>query len=135
MIDVSCALIIQDEKVLIAQNGPASDHPFQWEFPGGKIRKDEPPANSIMREIREELEWDIEVIHEMVPVEFDYEIKKVRLFPFICLKAGGKLSLNDHLGIKWVGFAELLVSNLSAADKNLVRHPVNREILKKYIRE
>lgn len=135
MIDVSCALIIQEEKVLIAQNSPASDHPFQWEFPGGKIRKEECQVNSIIREIREELEWDIDVIHEMVPVEFDYGIKKIRLFPFICKIIDGTLKLNDHLAIKWVGFAELLVSDLSAADKDVVLHPMNREILKKYIRE
>lgn len=135
MIEVSCALIIQNGKVLIAQNGLGSDHAFRWEFPGGKIRDDECPANSIIREIREELEWDIDVKHEMVPVEFDYGFKQIRLFPFICEILDGKLRLNDHVDVKWVSFAELLESDLSAADKNMIMHPMNREILKKYLRE
>lgn len=135
MIDVSCALIIQDEKVLIAQNGPASDHPFQWEFPGGKVRNEESPVNSIIREIREELEWDIDVILEIVPVEFDYGIKRIRLFPFICKILEGALRLNDHLAVKWVSFNELRNADLSAADKDVIMHPMNSETLKKYIRE
>lgn len=135
MIDVSCALIIQDERVLIAQNSPASDHPFQWEFPGGKIRKNESAKDCIVREINEELEWIIEVRQELTPVEFDYGAKQIRLFPFVCNIVKGKLQLNDHVDIKWVSMTELFKTDLAAADKKLILLPENQFILKKYIRE
>lgn len=135
MIDVSCALIIREDKVLIAQNGPASDHPFQWEFPGGKIRNDECAGSSVIREVREELEWNVEVEQELVPVEYDYGIKQIRLFPFICVIADGELQLNDHVAVTWVNFTELFEADLSAADKKLIRYSTNQEILKKYLRK
>jgi hypothetical protein len=38
MCDVTCAIIRNEENdVIVVQRGVKSDHPFKWEFPGGKL--------------------------------------------------------------------------------------------------
>lgn len=135
MLNVTCALIIKNNKVLITQNGPESDHAFQWEFPGGKNKKDESDEACIIREIYEELELIIKLIERMHSVEHDYGIKKVRLMPFICNISGGNLKLNNHINKKWLSFEELYKIDFSDADKRLIQLTKNREILKEYTRK
>ncbi|MDP2113643.1 MAG: NUDIX domain-containing protein [Bacteroidota bacterium] len=72
MIDVCCAFILKESKILAVQRGPESSHPWKWEFPGGKINSGETAEESIIREIEEELTIRIEVLNQLVPVEFDY---------------------------------------------------------------
>ena len=67
MIDVSCAIITEGEKILAVQRGTETDHPFQWEFPGGKIKNGELPEASICREIQEELSVGIEITGKLIP--------------------------------------------------------------------
>ncbi|MCY1720331.1 NUDIX domain-containing protein [Prolixibacteraceae bacterium Z1-6] len=133
MIQVACALIIHDGKVLLAQNGSNSDHHLQWEFPGGKIKPDETEEQCIRREIREELELEIEIVDSLKAVVHDYNIKKIRLIPFICKLNGGNLKLNDHINAEWVELNDLFEYDLSEADKKLIEIHRNQKILKKYI--
>lgn len=68
MINVSCAIIINDEnKVFVAQRSSEMHPPLKWEFPGGKIEEDETAEESLIREIKEELGVDIEIIQSLVP--------------------------------------------------------------------
>ncbi len=135
MIDVTCALIIKEGKVLLTQNGPESDHAFQWEFPGGKIKPGESAEACIKREILEELELQITTEYSLIPVEYDYQIKKIWLIPFICTIENGNLSLNEHLAEKWVNVADLENEDLPEADRRVIQIPQNKVLLKKYIRE
>lgn len=135
MLKVTCAFLVTDGKLLITQNGAKSDHPFQWEFPGGKIKKGESYEACIIREIKEELELDIQIIEPLFRVEFDYGIKEILLIPFICTVNSGTLQLNNHINAKWITLYELKDIDFSAADKKLITMEQNIEILKKYIGE
>ncbi len=135
MLNVTCALIIKDGKILITQNGPGSDHAFQWEFPGGKTHSGESEENCIVREIREELELDIKILAPLQAIEYDYGIKKIRLVPFICRIKGGKLKLNNHVKGMWILPEEFQSVHFSEADKVLISLKENREILEEYTRE
>ena len=91
VLKVACAIIIQNERILIVQNNSNSDHPFQWKFPGGKIKVEETSENCIKREIFEELEIEIEICQEMNSVEFDYGFKQILLIPFLCSIKKGEI--------------------------------------------
>lgn len=132
MIQVTCAIIIDKGKILVAQNTESSDHPFQWEFPGGKIKSGESERDCIVREIKEELNLTVEVIEALVPVEHDYKVKSIRLIPFVCFVVSGNLKLNDHNAIKWVPSNELNELDFAEADRVLIQKTENRERLKKY---
>jgi 8-oxo-dGTP diphosphatase len=135
MIQVTCAIIIHQGKILVAQNNESSDHPFQWEFPGGKIKSGETEEACIVREITEELNLIVEVAAVLTPVEYDYKIKAIRLIPFVCELISGKIKLNDHNAVKWVTVDELDELDLAGADKVLMQLAENRDRLKKYAGE
>ena len=135
MIQVACAIIIDRGKILIAQNNESSDHPFQWEFPGGKVKTGETEKECIVREIEEELNLTVEVVEALTPVEYDYKIKAIRLIPFVCSLVSGEMKLNDHKAVKWMTIDELGELDLAEADKGLIQLVENRTRLKKYLGE
>ena len=120
MIEVCCALIVKDSKLLAVQRGPDSSHPWLWEFPGGKIQTGESAEQCIIREIEEELNVGIEIIQMMSAVEFDYGNKQIRLIPFVCRISSGEISLNEHIAKNWFGFDECEMIDWSGADRELI---------------
>lgn len=117
MIDVTCAIIRnEDNDVLVVQRGENSDHPFRWEFPGGKTQKGESPEECIIREISEELSMDIVICSSLNPVEYDYGNKKIRLIPFTCDTLDELPVLSEHVDFKWVAPGDLKEINLCEAD-------------------
>ncbi|HQV78127.1 MAG TPA: NUDIX domain-containing protein [Chitinophagales bacterium] len=70
-IDVYCALIIKDDRILITQRSEKMKLPLKWEFPGGKLENNEKAETAIIREIKEELLMNIEVLKPLKPTEHD----------------------------------------------------------------
>uniref|UniRef100_UPI00321654B1 (deoxy)nucleoside triphosphate pyrophosphohydrolase n=1 Tax=uncultured Draconibacterium sp. TaxID=1573823 RepID=UPI00321654B1 len=132
MIQVTCAFVFSNDKILLAQNGSESDHPMQWEFPGGKIKQGETEEQCIRREILEELELKIEIVEALQAIEHDYGMKRIRLIPFVCVIKSGSLKLNDHIKTEWVKPDRLNEFDLSEADKKLIELAENRKVLEKY---
>jgi len=117
MINVTCAIIRNDENdVLIVRRGEKSDHPFKWEFPGGKINDDETEEACIIREIREELSMEIVICKRLQDTEFDYGIKQIRLIPFVCDTLDELPVLSEHIAFRWIGAGELKDVDFSDAD-------------------
>jgi len=117
MISVTCAVIRnEEEEVLVVQRGGATDHPFKWEFPGGKLVPSETNEECIIREVKEELSMKI-VINGLLPeVEYDYGFKKIKLIPFICDTLEEIPFLTEHLAYKWMQSTDLLSVDFSEAD-------------------
>jgi 8-oxo-dGTP diphosphatase len=117
MIDVTCAIIRnEDNKILIVQRGETSDHPFKWEFPGGKITPEETEEECIFREIAEELSMEIVIVAKLPVVQHNYGFKQIRLIPFICDTLDEIPFLSEHLAYKWVQAEKLTSVDFSEAD-------------------
>lgn len=117
MIEVTCAVIRNyDDQILIVQRGEKTDHPLKWEFPGGKISRNESDEDCIIREIREELSMDIVICLRLDPVEYDYGFKTIKLIPFVCDTTNDAPVLNEHKDYKWIDHEELLEVDFSEAD-------------------
>lgn len=102
MIDVVCAIMADGGRILIVRHGPSSNHPGRWEFPGGKIDEGEDARQALIREIREELNLEIEPGVLLDSVIYEYDNKAVRLTPFLCLRPAGDLRLNEHADFRWI---------------------------------
>jgi 8-oxo-dGTP diphosphatase len=117
MIRVTCAIIRNDDnEVLAVQRGGKTDHPFKWEFPGGKINKQESEEECIIREINEELAMDIVIINRMDDVDYDYGKKHILLIPFICDTLDDLPLLTEHLAFKWLSPSDLRKLDFAEAD-------------------
>jgi len=121
MIDVTCAIIIQNTKILCVQRGRGRHLAGKWEFPGGKVHDGEAMEASVVREVREELDLDIEVREKLSAVTYAYPDKTVRLAPFICRITGGRLHLHEHQSYEWLDPAELDKLDWCEADQPIVQ--------------
>ena len=133
MLKVSCAIVVQQNKILVTQRNSGSDHPLKWEFPGGKLKPDETLEECVAREIWEELEIEIEILEQLVSVNHDYGFRQIELIPFLCIIKSGEIKLNEHLDFDWAIFEDLEKIDFAAADQKLIQHPENKSILEKYL--
>ena len=135
MVKVTCAIIAKRGKILVVQNSSDSDHPFQWEFQGGKLNVNETPEECIKREIMEELEIDIDIIMRLNAVEWDYGFKKIELIPFLCIISDGDIKLIEHNQFLWIDMESVMKIDLSEADHALLKLTKNQQILEEYFRK
>jgi 8-oxo-dGTP diphosphatase len=120
MIEVCCAIILRNSKILAVQRRAASSHPNLWEFPGGKIHADETAEQCIIREIEEELTVKVKILSLVEALEFDYGNKKINLIPFVCKIASGEIVLNEHRAQQWFYLKEWQTINWLEADRELI---------------
>jgi 8-oxo-dGTP diphosphatase len=107
MIDVTAAILIENGRVLIARRRPGASQAGMWEFPGGKVRPNESPAQCLKREIQEELGIEIAVGEFFGESVYAYEDKTIRLLAYRVRAEGGEVSRNDHAELAWVAIADL----------------------------
>ena len=100
-IEVVAAVIIRDGKVFATQRGYGQWKDW-WEFPGGKIEPGECPQEALVREIREELDAEIEVGGLLETVEWDYPDFHLTMHCFICRLLSDSLHLNEHEDATWL---------------------------------
>jgi mutator protein MutT len=121
MIDVVAAIITNDEgKILITQRNLKKLQGGLWEFPGGKIEKDETREEAIIREIKEELTIDIKVDEYLDEKIFNYPEKDINLIALKCSKINGDIKLTEHEDAKWVANKELDKFDFAPADMFIV---------------
>lgn len=133
MIKVTCAVIVQHDKVLITQRGEHPEHAFQWEFPGGKVNPGEAAENCISREIKEELNLEIQIVEPLQPVYFDYGFKSIELIPFLCRIKSGEIKLSEHIDFCWEKWPVKNTGSLLKADRQLLMVPANKRLIEKHI--
>lgn len=74
----------------------------QWEFPGGKVEAGETPQQALIREIKEELETDIEVGELIAAIEYDYPTFHLSMDCFWCKVIEGELKLLEAESARWL---------------------------------
>jgi len=121
MIDVSCAIIIQNNLILCVQRGSGRHLAGKWEFPGGKVHEGETAEDSVVREVREELDLTVEVLRSLPVAVHSYPDKVVRLLPFICRITGGIFHLHEHQAFQWLGPDELDRLDWCEADRPILQ--------------
>lgn len=100
-IEVVAAIIIKEGKVFATQRGYGEWQGW-WEFPGGKIEPGECPQDALKREIKEELDAEIEVGDLLETVEWDYPAFHLTMHCYICTLTSESIHLNEHEASAWL---------------------------------
>lgn len=112
------AAVIRDEegRILITQRNLKKAQGGLWEFPGGKIEPEETKEHAIVREIKEELDVDIEYKDYLAEKVFEYPEKTINLIALECKKINGEIRLLEHEAYAWVDEKELKDYEFAPAD-------------------
>lgn len=119
IIEVVAAIIKQDNRIFATQRG-YGEFKGGWEFPGGKIEKNETPQEALIREIREELETTITVGKLIDTVEYDYPTFHLTMHCFLCTVVSGNLVLKEHEAARWLTREQLWSLDWLPADLEFI---------------
>ncbi|WP_231507410.1 MULTISPECIES: (deoxy)nucleoside triphosphate pyrophosphohydrolase [unclassified Flavobacterium] len=128
IINVTCAIILIENKILVAQRSDKMKLPLKWEFPGGKLEENETEINCVKREIKEEINIDIEVVKKLSSSIYDYGAFKINLIPFIAKYIHGEIRLAEHKDYKLLEKVELLSLDWAEADLPIVEEFLKLEL-------
>ena len=124
-VKVVAAIIINNNKVFATQRG-YGEFKDGWEFPGGKIESGETPQEALIREIKEELDTEIEVKDYLKTVEYDYPEFHLSMDCFFCVIKSGELVLKEHEAAKWLTAETLDSVDWLPADKGVIEEIRNK---------
>lgn len=129
-IEAVSAIIYHGNRFLCVQKGKNKyDYiAYKYEFPGGKIEAGETNEEAVIREIKEELNLDIEVISQLSTVYHDYPDFKLILHNFLCSCRSPEIELLEHIDFKWLDKAELKSLDWAASDVPIVEELVGMEL-------
>lgn len=106
-IHVVGAAIKKQNKILAVQRSENMSLSNLWEFPGGKIEENETKEEALIREIKEELSIEIDILDFITTASYDYDFGRVILSVFSAEILSGKIELNEHSNMKWLEPKEL----------------------------
>ena len=118
-IEVVAAIIVRNGQVFATQRG-YGDWKDWWEFPGGKMEPGESPQEALVREIREELDAEIEVGHLLETVEWDYPDFHLTMHCFLCTLKSESMHLNEHEAAAWLSSDTIRSVCWLPADEGLI---------------
>ena len=118
-IEVVAAIIRDGGRIFATQRG-YGEFKDGWEFPGGKIEPGETPQQALVREIREELDTEIEVGELLQTVEYDYPAFHLTMHCCGCTVRKGELVLKEHEAAKWLTGETLDSVEWLPADRGLI---------------
>lgn len=128
MIQVTCAILIQEGKILATQRSERMSLPLKWEFPGGKIEVNETPEACLHREIKEELGIEICLTEKLVAHEHHYDHLSINLIPYLAEITSGVIVLKEHKSYRFLNPSELLTMDWAAADLPIVHQLLKKEL-------
>lgn len=120
-VNVVAAIIKCGDKIFATQRG-YGEFKDGWEFPGGKMEEGETPQEALVREIREELDTEIEVGELFDTVEYDYPTFHLSMDCFFCTVKSGSLALKEHKTARWLTGETLSSVDWLPADRDLIKN-------------
>ncbi|MCI6648406.1 MAG: (deoxy)nucleoside triphosphate pyrophosphohydrolase [Lachnospiraceae bacterium] len=117
---VVCAVIRKDDRIFATQRG-YGEFKDGWEFPGGKIEAGETPQQALKREIKEELDTEIDVGELIDRIEYDYPDFHLSMQCFWAEVKSGKLTLLEAEDARWLTAESIDTVDWLPADRELVK--------------
>ena len=122
-IEVVAAMIQVEDMILVVQRkeDEKAYKSLKWEFPGGKVEEGERLEDAVIREVKEELQLDINPVASIGRVVYEYPDSTVDLTLFHCALIDGLPILKEHNDLSWTDKSLLYTFDWSAADRELLQ--------------
>ena len=119
---VSIALINNENEILLSKRPKKKHLSGFWEFPGGKVDEGETPEKALIREVKEELNIDIndKCIAPLSFSEFDYKNFQLLLLLYVCRRWDGEPMSMESNKLEWVKPNMLRAYRMPPADDALI---------------
>ena len=118
-INVVAALITDGKRVFATARG-YGNYKGWWEFPGGKIETGESPEEALVREIKEELDSEINVDEYIGTIEYDYPEFHLSMRCYWCTLLSGDLTLKEAEDARWLDAGTIDSVKWLPADMELI---------------
>ena len=119
---VTAGVIIEQGKILVTQRKEDSYQGLLWEFPGGKVKEGEEPRGALRRELKEELDIEVEVGVIFEAVYHPYPNYPILLLIYHCHIEKGVLKPIGCHDLRWVDLEELKRLPMPPADDPIRKH-------------
>jgi 8-oxo-dGTP pyrophosphatase MutT (NUDIX family) len=113
-VPVVAAVIRRGERYLVGRRPPEKRHGGLWEFPGGKVADDESRLAAAARELKEELDLDVQSLGGLLLSVEDAGSRYV--IEFFETVASGTPKAQEHTEVGWFTAEELVRMELAPAD-------------------
>jgi A/G-specific adenine glycosylase len=119
---VAAGVIWKGDDLLIAQRPSEGLLGGMWEFPGGKQEEGESLEACLKREIREELDFDIEVGEFLTSVDHGYSHFSITLHAFNAQYGGGQPRALECADWRWIKPEQLDDFAFPRADRKVIEY-------------
>ena len=119
-INVAAAIITKDNKYFIAKRNKNKHLGGFYEFPGGKQDINETLQETVIREIKEELDVRICVGNKLGEEYYKDEKINVHLHYFFCTITSGDIVLKEHEDSAWITKEEFQNYKFAEGDKDII---------------
>ncbi len=127
-IQVTAAILVSNDKVLIAKRRIDDRQAGKWEFPGGKIEDGESPEQCLAREMKEELNIEVTVGEYLWESRHRYKRRIISLMAYRTYWKAGTISPNAHEEARWVPMHQLDRYDFAPADQAFVEKLLKGEL-------
>lgn len=125
------AIIEYNGKILCMQRNKSKHDcvSYKFEFPGGKVETGETPASALMRELKEEMDFDVNISEDdfFAETSHDYPDFSVNMRCYICRPSTDSFIQKEHKSHVWLKPSELDTLDWAEADI-----PIMKKIAEKY---
>jgi 8-oxo-dGTP diphosphatase len=125
---VVAAVIMNDNQILCVQRNESKYDYIsrKYEFPGGKVEQGETNEAALTREIKEELDLEIQIVKEYLTVDHEYPDFKLTMHSFLCTSGSRDLDLKEHVAYQWLSKNDLRELDWAAADVPIVEQLIEQ---------
>ena len=119
-INVAAAIITKENKYFIAKRNKNKHLGGFYEFPGGKQDVNETLQETVIREIKEELDVHVSVGNKLGEEDYRDEKINVHLHYFFCTIISGDIVLKEHEDSAWISKEEFKNYEFAEGDKDII---------------